>query len=36
MPLVNTVWEPYIVIVITMSMILSFGAIAIGVVDLFV
>ena len=36
MPLVNTVWEPYIVIIITMGTILSLGALAVGVVDLFV
>ena len=36
MPLVDTVWEPYSVIVITMVKILSLDAIAVGVVDLLV
>jgi hypothetical protein len=36
MPLVGTMWEPYVAIALTMGSILSFGAIAISVVDYFV
>lgn len=34
MPLVGTVWEPYVAIFVTMGSILSFGAMAMGIVDI--
>ena len=36
MPLVGTVWEPYVAIAITMGCILSVGSIAVAIVDYFV
>ena len=36
MPLVGTVWEPYVAIAITMGTILGFGAVAVSIVDYFV
>ena len=36
MPLVGTVWEPYVAIAITMGAILGFGAMAVAIADYFV
>ena len=36
MPLVGTIWEPYVAITITMGSILSFGAMAIGIFGLII
>jgi hypothetical protein len=36
MPLVGTVWEPYVSIAITMGAILGFGSMAVAIADYFI